>query len=407
MSSANVENDPNELKICPYDPVHRVSAKRFPYHLAKCRKQYTSAGWTKCPFNARHEIPIEELDYHMSICEHKDVIRQDIEEYASQAIKEEKRLYQPQPTPTVDTDITEDWESEAYSQPFSISGVEPVEENGDAYDVVQAIQEVQIQAHGVKSAPLDTTGMTAAQKKNLKRAQKRQERRAAEGIDDEPVMTDDERLAAIAKQYAVLNNRTSGSFVDFVSILNQYCQKNRINVPKYGEAVGVHGGFGAQVLVKGEIFTTMKYCATKKEARHDAAKCALLGLNIPVVDPTPNKPMAARTAMDHQRLRETHELQLLNDAGQLQPRGRGRPVLKPPSDFSSSATGPPLAQQPSQNGPTMVQPAQNDPPHNFPVVNGTSGGDDEWTTVGRKGVKNPVYQHSLKMAGRGRGMPKK
>ena len=38
MSSANVENDPNELKICPYDPVHRVSAKRFPYHLAKCRK---------------------------------------------------------------------------------------------------------------------------------------------------------------------------------------------------------------------------------------------------------------------------------------------------------------------------------------------------------------------------------
>jgi len=38
MSSINVENDPNELKICPYDPVHRVSAKRFPYHLAKCRK---------------------------------------------------------------------------------------------------------------------------------------------------------------------------------------------------------------------------------------------------------------------------------------------------------------------------------------------------------------------------------
>ena len=44
----------------------------------------------------------------------------------------------------------------------------------------------------------------------------------------------------------------------------------------------MHGGFGAQVLVKGQIFTTMKYCSTKKEARHDAAKCALLGLNIPV-----------------------------------------------------------------------------------------------------------------------------
>ena len=31
-------NDPNELLICPYDAVHRVAAKRFPYHLQKCRK---------------------------------------------------------------------------------------------------------------------------------------------------------------------------------------------------------------------------------------------------------------------------------------------------------------------------------------------------------------------------------
>lgn len=87
------------------------------------------------------------------------------------------------------------------------------------------------------------------------------------------------------------------------------------------------------------------------------------------MDPTPNKPMAARTAMDHQRLRETHELHLLNSAGQPQPRGRGKPALKPPSTFSSSATGPPMTQQPSQNGPTMLQPAQNDTPHNFPEVN--------------------------------------
>ena len=48
--------------------------------------------------------------------------------------------------------------SEAYSQPFSISGAEPVEESVDAYDIVQAVQEVQLQAHGVKSTPVDTTG---------------------------------------------------------------------------------------------------------------------------------------------------------------------------------------------------------------------------------------------------------
>ena len=62
--------------------------------------------------------------------------------------------------------------------------------------------------------------------------------------------------------------------------------------------------------------------------------------------------MTARTAADHQRLRETHELQLLNQAGQPQPRGRGlgQPVGKPPSYSSTSATGPPMSQQPSQNG---------------------------------------------------------
>ena len=70
------------------------------------------------------------------------------------------------------------------------------------------------------------------------------------------------------------------------------------------------------------------------------------------VDPTPNKPMAARTATDHQRLRETHELHLLNQTGQPQPRGRGlgQPVVKPPSSSSMPSAGPPVSQQPSQNG---------------------------------------------------------
>lgn len=401
MSSSN---DPNELLICPYDPVHRVAAKRFPYHLTKCRKHYSSRGWTNCPFNARHEVPVEELDYHISICEYKDAIRQDYEEIISRDAVEAKRMCQPQPTPTVELENTEDWESEAVNEPFSIASSEPFDEKQDAYDILQAMQEVQIQAQATSSKSVDTSSMTPTQKKNYKRAQKRQEKKAAEvEVCGEPVMTDEERLAAIANQYAVLRNGVSASFVDFVSILNQYCQKSRINVPKYSEAAGIQGGYGAQVFVKGQIFTNMKYCGTKKEARHDAAKVALLGLNIPVVDPTPNKPMAARTATDHQRLRETHELHLLNQAGQLQPRGRGQvqPVVKPPSSSSTSATGPPMSQQPSQN-------VGRETDYNFPeTTNGETGGGDEWTTVGRKGVKNPVYQHSLKMAGRGRGMIRK
>ena len=30
--------DPEELIVCPYDPVHKVARKRFTYHLIKCRK---------------------------------------------------------------------------------------------------------------------------------------------------------------------------------------------------------------------------------------------------------------------------------------------------------------------------------------------------------------------------------
>ncbi|PFX20914.1 uncharacterized protein LOC111336287 [Stylophora pistillata] len=393
--TSNVENDPNALKICPYDPVHKVRAKRFPYHLEKCRKQYASAGWKQCPFFARHEIPVEELEYHLSICEYKDMIRQDIEEAGLQPIVEEKRLRQPQPTPAVLPEETEDWETEANRQPFSILTSEPQDESRDAYDVLQAIQDVQAEAHARPNL-IETSGMTPAQKKNFKRAQKRQERREAES--QEPKMTNEEKAQILAKEYSLLNN--TGSFVDFVSILNQHCQKSKINVPKYGEAPGVDGGFGAQCFVKGQIFKCMKCCSTKKEARHDAAMRAVLGLNIPVVDPTPNKRMDARTATDHQKLRETHELQLLKEAQQAPAKGRGRPTVQQPvSSFSTSATGPPMSQQPSQY---MAV-------NNFTEVTGARGGteDDEWTTVGKKGLKNPVYQHSLKMAGRGRGMTRR
>ena len=34
-------------------------------------------------------------------------------------------------------------------------------------------------------------------------------------------MTDDEKLAAIVKQYAVLNNRTSGSILELLTINNR------------------------------------------------------------------------------------------------------------------------------------------------------------------------------------------
>lgn len=53
-------------------------------------------------------------------------------------------------------------------------------------------------------------------------------------------------------------------------------------MPKYDEFPGVQGSFGVQVYVKGKKFTSMKYCSNKKEARHDAARSALLALDVPV-----------------------------------------------------------------------------------------------------------------------------
>ena len=35
--------DGNELHVCPYDPSHRVAAKRFVRHIIKCRKNHPGA----------------------------------------------------------------------------------------------------------------------------------------------------------------------------------------------------------------------------------------------------------------------------------------------------------------------------------------------------------------------------
>ena len=35
--------DKDELHVCPYDPSHRVAAKRFVRHILKCRKNHAGA----------------------------------------------------------------------------------------------------------------------------------------------------------------------------------------------------------------------------------------------------------------------------------------------------------------------------------------------------------------------------
>ncbi|XP_046367391.2 protein D7-like [Haliotis rufescens] len=70
--------DPEELLECPYDKVHMVRAKRFQYHLMKCRKNWPGSEFSVCPFNAKHEMPKPELRYHMASCCDRAVLERDI-----------------------------------------------------------------------------------------------------------------------------------------------------------------------------------------------------------------------------------------------------------------------------------------------------------------------------------------
>jgi len=64
-------DDYQEIKTCPYDPSHRVHAKRFLRHIMKCQKNYPNARMQKCPFNATHIIPDEMYTAHLENCPDK------------------------------------------------------------------------------------------------------------------------------------------------------------------------------------------------------------------------------------------------------------------------------------------------------------------------------------------------
>jgi len=71
VAPETMADDYQEIKTCPYDPSHRVHAKRFLRHIMKCQKNYPNAKMTKCPFNATHIIPDENYTAHLAICPDK------------------------------------------------------------------------------------------------------------------------------------------------------------------------------------------------------------------------------------------------------------------------------------------------------------------------------------------------
>ncbi|XP_042555139.1 gametocyte-specific factor 1-like, partial [Dipodomys spectabilis] len=84
--------DPERLLPCPYDKGHKVMARRFPYHLVKCRKNHPdiAAKLATCPFNARHLVPRDEFRKHIANCVDKTCIEDFAVNFASDRAQERR-----------------------------------------------------------------------------------------------------------------------------------------------------------------------------------------------------------------------------------------------------------------------------------------------------------------------------
>ncbi|XP_045180475.2 uncharacterized protein LOC123539780 [Mercenaria mercenaria] len=108
-------HDPEELLECPYDRVHMVRAKRFQYHLIKCRKNYTGTEFEKCPFNAKHQMPKPEFRHHLANCPDKAMVEPELSYAARKENGEVNMLKGCTDTPVyreLDIQSNEDWDAE-------------------------------------------------------------------------------------------------------------------------------------------------------------------------------------------------------------------------------------------------------------------------------------------------------
>merc|ERR1712123_119364 len=62
--------DPEQLRQCPFDPVHTIQAYRYQRHILRCRKQNPekAAGFVSCQFNGMHFLKKEEIEQHHREC---------------------------------------------------------------------------------------------------------------------------------------------------------------------------------------------------------------------------------------------------------------------------------------------------------------------------------------------------
>lgn len=62
--------DPEQLRQCPFDPVHTIQAYRYQRHILRCRKQNPekARGFVSCQFNGMHFLKKEDIEQHHREC---------------------------------------------------------------------------------------------------------------------------------------------------------------------------------------------------------------------------------------------------------------------------------------------------------------------------------------------------
>jgi len=68
---------------------------------------------------------------------------------------------------------------------------------------------------------------------------------------------------------------------DYASLLNIVCQKCQLHSPQFVECPGEQGGFGYRCRIGQVWYKGFDFCTTKKDAKHECARWALLGMEIP------------------------------------------------------------------------------------------------------------------------------
>ncbi|XP_047125716.1 uncharacterized protein LOC100213388 isoform X1 [Hydra vulgaris] len=359
-------NDSFELFICPYDPYHKITSKNWRNHLMRCAKNY-GGKFKACTYNASHKIPEPEYDWHIRICNDRFLIAKDVnkcneskmatavDHHADRHVPSkdnwDNEIDESQPSfdlnpnkampmcllPTNQEDVL--YEKPYIQETFEYSG----SENGD---ISKSVLTEQL----LPEKPAGWNDWSKSQKKNYKRKYERQRQRMMNEnltekdfarVTDPTKWTEKERedkLNAIKAAYPLASEKMLAERVDYTSLLQIVCQKVKWNLPEYKECTSSLGGFGYQCRVGLKWYESKEFNSTKKDAKRNAAKWALLELYyfIPLDGSKSGCGVRTLSKADVDTLREHDEAGRLMQAGAY-------PIIK---NFISTSQTPVLKQEP-------------------------------------------------------------